>query len=215
MKNESVDPQTTLHVGRARAGEVTSVAWLVERFSPLLLANASYRMGRVLREIQDPEDVVNDVWLRVLPKLPQLSPRDGRFTPVFAKYLSRTLVHRINELLEKLIKGKPRTLRGRDSEATEGEATLDPVAELAAETRGVVTRLIEQEKHEACADALEELAADDRDLIVLRGVEGRPYKEVAVLLGRDSKVLAVCYQRAIEKLRKKLPGSVFDDLADS
>lgn len=215
MENQSPDLQTTLHVGRARAGEMASVEWLVERFSPLLLANATYRMGKILREVQDSEDVVNDVWLRVLPKLPELSPRDGRLTPVFAKYLSRTLVNRINELLEKHIKGKPRTLRGASSSPGAQNEEADPVAALPAETRGVVTRLVEREKHEACVVALRALGKEDRELVILRGVESRPYKELAVLLQKDAKVLAVCYQRALEKLRRQLPGTVFDDLQEA
>ena len=58
------------------------------------------------------------------------------------------------------------------------------------------------------------LGKDDRDLVILRGVESRPYKELAVLLKKDAKVLAVCYQRALEKLRQRLPGAIFDDLPD-
>lgn len=211
MENpETSDVLTTLHVGRARSGDAESIGWLVERFSPLLLANATLRMGKVLREVHDPEDVVNDVWLRVLPKLPVLAPRDGRYTPVFAKYASRALVNRINELLEKHIKGKPKKQRRSTSE---GEP-MDAVAHLPAETRGVVTRFLDQEKHGLVGQAIDELEPADRELIVLRGVESRPYKELAVVLKADAKVLAVRFQRALEKLRRKLPGSVFDDLGE-
>jgi hypothetical protein len=34
------------------------------------------------------------------------------------------------------------------------------------------------------------------------------------VLGADAKVLAVRYQRALEKLRRELPGSVYDELGD-
>lgn len=49
---------TTPHVRRAIGGDHASMGWLVERFSPLLLLQAEYRLGRTLRGRFDPEDLV-------------------------------------------------------------------------------------------------------------------------------------------------------------
>jgi len=202
---------TSIHVGRARSGNPDSLEWLVKRFSPLLLGNADYRLGKTLRELYDPEDIVNDVWLGVLPKLPELPSREGRHTPVLLKYLSKTLVYRINNLIEKHIRGKPR--KQQAGEDTLG-ARKDPVASLPAETTNVVQQLVRQELHDTVTACLEQLDPKDREIIVLRGIEQRPYKEISLHLGSDRKILAVQYQRALEKLRKELPGSIFDELTD-
>jgi len=79
---------TTLHVRRAKGGDRDSLAWLADRFSPLLLAQARYRLrGRLARWVQ-PEDVVQDVWAVALPALPGLEASDGRETPVVLKFLA-------------------------------------------------------------------------------------------------------------------------------
>src|SRR5262245_59213008 len=72
---------TTFHVRRARVGDEDSLAWVVERFSPLLRVAAEHRLGRVLRSIYEPDDLVQEVWLVALPKLAEISARDERYTP--------------------------------------------------------------------------------------------------------------------------------------
>ena len=69
---------TSLHVRRAADGDSESLGWVVARLSPLLLAQADYRLGPVLRSLYDPEDLVNDTWIVALPRLPELPARDGR-----------------------------------------------------------------------------------------------------------------------------------------
>jgi RNA polymerase sigma factor (sigma-70 family) len=201
---------TSFHVRQAREGNRSSLEWLVKKFSPLLLAGARYRLGRVLGALYDPEDIVNDVWLVALPKLPGLADRDGRYTPVLLKFLSTTLLYRVNNLVEKHIRGKPCK---ESAAASAGDTTgADPVDRLADDRTGIVSRMLRREEVDVVSAALERLEAKDREIVILRGVEGQPYKEIEVLVGRDAKVLAVQYQRAIEKLRGKLLGSVFDEM---
>ena len=75
---------TTTLVRRAKLGDHESLATLVEKLTPLLLAQARYRLGTSNTEV-DPDDVVQEVWARALPRLPELSDRDGRQTPVLLK----------------------------------------------------------------------------------------------------------------------------------
>ena len=199
---------TTRHVAQARSGDPKSLEWLIRRFTPLLRSNADYRLGRRLRELYDPDDIVNDVWMGVLPSLPDLSPRDGRYTPVLLRYMSRTLLFRINNLIEKHIQGKPPKAKPAAA------AQSDPVDALEAEATGVLTGVLRAEAKDLVHEAIERLEPKDRELILLRGVEQREYKEIAAIVQRDAKVLAVQYQRALKKLRKELPGEVFDELVD-
>jgi len=199
---------TTYHVRQAREGNLESLEWLVEKFSPLLLANARYRLGKTLSTLYDPEDIVNDVWLVALPKLPELPSRDSRFTPVLLKFLSTTLLYRVNNLVEKHIKGKPQKEHGARSETS----VRDPVDEIEARQTAMIRRVMRGEIGDLLEKGLERLEEKDRELVILRGVEQQPYREIATLLGRDRKVLAVQYQRALEKLRGLLPGSIFEEL---
>ena len=71
---------TSLHLRQAVGGCADSLAWLVRRLSPLLIVQAEYRLGPDLRRVYDPEDLVDEVWVVALPRLGELSARDGRYT---------------------------------------------------------------------------------------------------------------------------------------
>ncbi len=197
--------QTSLHVRRAREGDGQSVEWIVEKFTPLLLASARYRLPGSLRSLYDPEDLVNEVWLIALPKLDRLRPREGRYTPVLLKFLSSSLVNKINTLMQKHILGKPGQRRSASPDETDG------LGELSKTVTGVVTRVARQETRDAVWRSLDRLGDPDRELIVLRGIEQHSYREIAAVVGGEPKSLAVRYCRALQKLRSELPDSVFTE----
>lgn len=196
---------TTLHLGAAVRGDQESLAWIVARFSPLLLAQAAHRLGGSLRRSVDPEDLVQDVWVRVLPRLAGLKPREGRMTPVVLRFASTTLLHRVNSLLQT-------HLRRLGAPGEEGGA--QDLAELPADTTGAVARLARDERAQAVHRALEELSPEDRAVIVLRGIEQNPVEDVALLLGQRPNTVTVRYRRALQRLRDRVPDAVFDELPE-
>lgn len=194
---------TTQHVRRARTGDVASLAWVVERFSPLLVAQARFRMGPRLRARVAPEDVVQDVWALALPRLAELAAREGRSTPVLLRFLGTAVLHRVNDLLRRHAHG-----------AAELDAEGSPFASLPADTRGPLTRAIRGESRALVLAAIDELEERDRTLVVLRGIEQRGNEEAAELLGLAPNTAAQAYRRALERLRKRLEASVFDEFED-
>jgi RNA polymerase sigma factor (sigma-70 family) len=195
---------TTLHVARARDGDAASLEWIVERFSPLLLAQARYRLGSSMAQRIAPEDVVQDAWALTLPHLARLEQRDGRSTPVLLRFLSTTLLRQVNNLLR---------LRVHSSERM-GDSS-SPFRSLSAETRGPLTRAMQHESCERVLAAIDELDERDRALVVLRAIEQRDNTEVAQLLGLAPNTAAQAFRRALEKLRGRLRTSAFDELGDS
>ncbi|MCR9246960.1 MAG: sigma-70 family RNA polymerase sigma factor [bacterium] len=194
-------PVTTMHVRGAVDGRAESIDWMVRRFSSLLVAQARYRLRGRMAAICDPEDVVNDVWLAVLPKLERIEPRAGRYTPVLLAYLGTTVLNRVNTLVMKHLRGKPRSTE------------LAP-SRLPEETRTVVSRAVQTEEHARVLAAIDELSDDDREIVVLGAIEQRPRDEIAQKLGVTTGAARVRLHRAIERLRQRLPGSAFDELAD-
>lgn len=198
----SLDP-TTRHVARAREGDVASLEWLVERFSPLLLAQARYRLGPRMASRIPPDDVVQDTWARALPHLATLTPREGRSTPVLLRFLSTTLLRQVNNLL-----------RLRVHAAEEALDSSSPLRSLDEETRGPLTRAMHLESRALVLAAIDELAERDRELVVLRAIEQRTNEEVAELLGLAPNTAAQAYRRALQRLRARLPSSVFDEVEE-
>jgi RNA polymerase sigma-70 factor (ECF subfamily) len=194
-------------VRRAVGGERESLDWIVARFSPLLLAQAGHRLRGALRGVIEPEDLVQDVWVRTLPNLAGLRPRDGRLTPVVVKFLGTALLNRLNSLLQKRLEGA----YGGSAAPAGPEGPFEPPDD---GTRAL-TRIVLAERASAVRAAIEELPEDDRAVVVLRGIEQNPVQEVAALVGMLPNTVTVKYRRALEKLRAKLPGSIFDELPES
>lgn len=194
---------TSLHARGAVAGDGASTTWLVERLSPLLLAQARYRLGHSLRAHCDPADLVQDVWVRALPHLAALQPQGGRLTPVLLRYLGVTLLHRVRDLMEKHVLGKPA--------AVPADATSRG-AELADDHTGVVRFVLRQERVQAVHEVLAALEPRDREVLVLRGIEQRGNAEVAALLGIGADAASMRYTRALERLRAVLPADLIDEL---
>lgn len=191
-------PQTTMHVARAVDGDVASLEWLVGRLSPLLRAHATFRLGTVLRRHHDPDDLVNDAWLALLPRLQELL-RDpgGRRTPVLLKYMSNTVVLRIRHLAR--------------HHARQGVEEQMP-SEVTAAQSGAITRALRQERDEAVRTAINELEERDREVVLLRGIEQLQAAAVAAMLEIGVEAVHKRYQRALDRLRRRLPSSVFDEL---
>jgi RNA polymerase sigma factor (sigma-70 family) len=202
--------ETTFHVRRACSGDSSSLEWIYRRFTPALLATAEYRLRGRLRQRVDPEEVIGDVWTRVIPRLGDLEPRDGRLTPVLLRFCSTVLQLRVRELFKKHIAGKPHEfpLEGRDP-GTDRQAPLltDPSPDAAA-------RAAHGEEIDALRRALEKLDERSRELVVLRGFEQLSYREIEAIVGRPAKNLTTEFQRALDKLRELLPKSLFDELED-
>lgn len=200
------DPTTTsIHIGKAVSGEAASTGWLINHFSPLLLLQARYRLTPSLARSHDPEDIVQDVWASVIPKLSTLRARDGRLTPVLLKYLATTLLRRVNTLLRDEVRGKPE--RDERSRVRPGSPQ-----ELPASVTGAFTHAAESEARRRIMACLDHLSANAREVLVLRGIEQLSNDAVATRLGEAKSTISMRFSRALEDLRTCLPGSIFDEL---
>jgi len=198
-------------VHRAKEGDAASVAWLVTRFSPLLLAQASYRLGPELRTHCDPLDLVNDVWLVALPRLPSVGAGGRRETPALLKFLSTTLIYRTNNLARKYLRRD--RARAEDPDTANAD-DADRLAALPADTIGVLTAAVRAERRNAVTEAIEGLDELDRRIVILRGIEQAANETVASALDMNASTVAHRFRRALGKLRDRLPHSVFTDLIE-
>ncbi len=190
-------------VRSARAGSADGLAELVERLTPLLLSQARFRLREGLPGVE-PEDVLQEVWVRALPNLFELGERDGRHTPVLVRYLATTLLNLVNEL-------KRSQIRARRAGSGGSSRGAGPAA-LPAETLGIVSRAIRRERDDALGRMLGDLDDEERELLVLRGIEQIDNKAVAALLGDSPNAVSLRYNRLLERLRGRLKGSVLEEL---
>lgn len=207
---DAPDPgaQTSWHVRHAIDGAADSVAWLIRRLSPLLIAQAEYRIGNALRSQCDPEDLVHDAWLAALPRLGALRARNGRYTPVLLRFLGTAVLNRVHNLLKR--QRHRSALQIDATAASQDGAALDP----ASQHSEAVTRAIRNETRAHVRELLDGLGEPDREIVLLRGIEQQPMAAVAAIVGLHRDATAKRYQRALARLRDAMPGSVFDEFVD-
>jgi RNA polymerase sigma factor (sigma-70 family) len=198
----------SMQVRRAVEGDPEAITWCIEKFTPWLSALAHRRMPEALRRKYSPEDLVQDTWLNVYPKLGNIEERGGRKTPVLMKFLMTTQMNLQNALYRKLIVGKPT----QSSEGTESRPDL--LNELPDVITGPVSRIVREDALEHTRQeihtALQGLEDYDRELVLLR-MQGLSYKEIAEVHGGNPNQLGVRFHRAVKKLRETLPGDLLDD----
>lgn len=193
---------TTRLVRAAAAGDVEGLDALVTRLTPLLLAQARYRLAGAAGRHCEPEDLVQEAWAIALPRLRDLRARQDRLTPVLLKFLATTMLRLTAKVVRKHVVGKAGAGRG-DS------GLLDA---LPAEVSGVITRLCRRERRDALQSAIEELPPDLREVLVLRGIEQQPNGAIARLLGVDDATVTRRFQQALQRLRDTLPDDRVMDL---
>lgn len=207
MTDPSAPDPTTHFVRAAVAGDEQGIDALIERFTPFLLAQARYRLAGPAAGHCEPEDIVQETWAIALPRLADLRARDGRLTPVLMKFLATTLLRCTTQVLRKQVLRRPRVEGGGGL----GDSR-DPLQQLPAERSGVVSRVCRRDDIDSLWGAIARLPAEEREVLVLRGIERHANGEVARMLGIDDSVVTRRFQRALAMLRTAFPDSLAEDL---
>jgi RNA polymerase sigma-70 factor (ECF subfamily) len=197
-----------MRVRGAIAGDRESLGWIATRFSPLLRAQAIWRLGSLSSQF-DADDVVAEAWLVMLRRRNDLVLEGRRATPRLLAFLGTTILNLVNRRIEAAVKQKRRMAPSPEPDS--GGEVLDG---LAATVTGALTDAARGElgaRLDACLAALPE---KDREVVLLRAVEGLTNLEAAQELAEAPNTVSHRYRRAIEKLRAIVPDSMFDELLD-
>lgn len=199
--------ETSIHVVRAIAGDQESAGWLITHFRGFVEAQVRLRL-RGHGSHQDVEDVAADVWVVTLQRLADLVPRDGRHVPVLVRFLGTTVLGTCNNFLRRRARG---AVRSPGAGGDQGDG--DPLDQLAARSRAIVSRVMAKEAASIVDRCLAELGENHRDVLVLRLMEGRTNQEIGAMLGTPANTIAVRFKRALESLRAQLPPVLYREIA--
>jgi RNA polymerase sigma-70 factor (ECF subfamily) len=178
------DPRDWELVARAQAGDAAAFTVLVRRYE----VPVRRFCGRMVRSAEDAEDLAQETFVRLHRHLHTLHPRAKFSTAILGIARNLTLNHLRND-----------RRRGRDSAAAlDGAPQADgrsPAPDSAAQQRELGA-IIEQ--------ALGMLNAQQREIVVLRDIEGFDYGEIATLLGCRRGTVKSRLARAREQLRRHI-----------
>ena len=197
------DPQQLLT--EARATPDASLGQLLQVYGNYLRLLASAQLDAKLRARVSPSDVVQETFLEAHRDFPQFR---GQTEREFLAWLRKILANNLARLVERHILAEKRavqrevSLEGMGAAIERSTARLDAV--LADGAASPSTSASRREYAVILADQLTDMRPEYRDVIVLRHLEGLPFKEVAEKMDRTEGAARMLWLRAINRLRQQL-----------
>lgn len=183
-------------VQKAKAGDRDAFAALVSAYEGKI-----YNLAlRYLGNREDAMDASQEVFLRVFRFLPGFQEESG-----FSTWIYRIGVNVCKDMLSKRAKRGELSLELPDEE--EDYRTTE-----VADSRYDPEAIVEQaDLRESLAEAIGQLPQQQREMIVLRDIQGLSYEEIGQVLSLESGTVKSRLSRARENLRKKLlqSGNIF------
>jgi RNA polymerase sigma-70 factor (ECF subfamily) len=192
-------------LGPAAAGDEIALRVLLDRHRERLRRMIAARLDRRLAARLDPSDVLQEALADAGRKLPQYA----RERPLpFYPWLRRLAAERLALAHRRHIRVARRSVcleRSGGPDPSDGSDGLlvDRLVDSGTSPTGNVRR---EERRQRVRRALEALGQVDREVLVLRYLEGLPFAEVAVVLGITENAAKVRHFRALERLREQMDG---------
>jgi RNA polymerase sigma-70 factor (ECF subfamily) len=198
----SADPEQLLALVRKRNGG--TLGQLLERYRNYLMLLARLQIGRRLQGKVDSSDLVQETFLRAHRDFGQFR---GTTAEELASWLRQILAARLGDLVRHYYGTKRRDVRlerGLAAELDQSSRVLDQglVAKFSSPSHQVARK----EQAVLLADALGQLPADYREVLVLHHLEECNFPEVARRMGRSVEAVKKLWARALAHLRRTLGG---------
>jgi RNA polymerase sigma-70 factor (ECF subfamily) len=188
---------------RMKAGDRSAFDRFFERHAPRVLVYIHYNIGPRLRGKLEPEDILQNVYLRVLKSFPAFSARAAERG--VQKTLLRMAEHEITEAYRYHFKVDKRSARREvlasyiEGKGEEERSLLDWIPDAAA---SLSQRVIQKEEYQRLMAVLRKLTPLEQYVTVARVIEGVPSKKIAEETGRSDGAIRMMILRVREKLRK-------------
>jgi RNA polymerase sigma-70 factor (ECF subfamily) len=202
MKSEATSTGRLLV--EARQGGKASLDTLLELYRRYLHWLARSRIGPQLRTRVNASDVVQEAMVQAWRNFDQFQGNDGK---EFLAWLRRILVNCLARVVEQQVHARKRDVRREVSldQAMSG-APASEATGAGALAGDDSTPSMQAQRHEMTAilaERLYQLPPQYRDVIVLRNLEGLPFEEVALRMGKTSGAVRILWLRALEHLKQK------------
>jgi len=190
-------PDTEELLRRAGQGDPSAANDLFQRHRRRLRRMVGVRMDRRLAARVDPSDVVQEALADAARRLPAyLRDRPLPFFP----WLRRLAWDRLAALHRTHVRAARRSVTREEPPALPDESALELADRLLARTGGPSAGPQREERRALVREALGRLPERDREVLVLRQLEGLSVAEVAVVLGIGEKAVYARQLKALERL---------------
>lgn len=190
-------------ISRAMAGEASAMAALLEQFRSRLKQMVRWRMDPRLVQRFDSSDVVQEALLTASTRFSEY--RNEPVVP-FYPWLRRIAWERLVDLQRRHLLAQRRSVVRE--EPLQPQVSNDSLDELTRSlSAGPLTSLLRAEQAGQVRQAIQNLDEEQRELLILRYVEGLEIDEVAAVMGTTVAAANMRHLRAIRRLRALLSTS--------
>ena len=193
------DPVVVRLITEARRQAPGALDRLLESYRNYLRLLARIGIDSSLRAKADPSDLVQETLIKAHQHFEQFQ---GQTEAELIAWLRRILTRNLADLVRRFKAGGARSVRREQSMDDLFGATSRVMLDLVARNGHSASQSAQRrELSIILADALAELAADHREVVVLRTLEGREWEEVARVMDRSPGAVRLLWARALKKLR--------------
>jgi RNA polymerase sigma-70 factor (ECF subfamily) len=202
--HNSASPDPEQLVRLARAGNGAALGQLLEQYRNYLAMLARLQIGRRLRGKVDSSDLVQETFLEAYRDFGQFR---GTTEQELASWLRRILAWNLANLVQRYCGARRRDVRlERELAAEMDQSSRVLDLGLMAKASSPSQQAVRREQAVLLADALEQLSADYREVLMLRHLEELSFPEVARRMGRSLDSVKNLWARALAQLRRVLGG---------
>jgi RNA polymerase sigma-70 factor (ECF subfamily) len=188
-----------LLLARARRGEEGALGRLLDRYRDYLTLMARVQIGRRLQGKADAADIVQEAYLEACRHFEQFR---GSSEPELTAWLRQILATRLSRLVRHYYGTLARDVqleRTLEDELAESSRALG--IGLAAPHSTPSQQASRREQAVLLTEALGELPADYREVLILRHLEGLTFPQVAECMGRTLDSVEKLWARALARMR--------------
>lgn len=197
------DPDTEELVRRAGRGDGSAVEALFQRNRARLSQMIRLRMDPRMRGRIDPSDVIQETLVAASQRLPRYATeRPLPFYPWLRQIAWEKLVHLHDRHLRAAKRSVAREQFFRPD--ISDESALELAHRLVGTTSSPSADAVRQEMRERVRQALDEISADDREVLLLRYLEQMSSKEIGAILDVSEAAVNMRHMRALERIRRVL-----------
>ncbi len=199
--NDSEDVRRWL--GEVCRGDKDAAEKLLARYRDSLIQLAAQKLGTELNARVDPSDIVQEAMLVAARELPNYARNQE--LPLHA-WLYRLVWQRLKEAYRFHVRSQRRSVRSEQSmELRPGTEWIRPIVESIADgSSGPLSKIDRRERLTLLATAVEELSAENRELLRMKYDDGLTMPEIAEILGITLSAAKMRHLRILESLRNIL-----------
>jgi RNA polymerase sigma-70 factor, ECF subfamily len=187
-------------ISEARTGSAAALGPLLELYRNYLRLLARVEIGRRLQGKLDASDLVQDAFLEAHRNFDLFQGTDE---PQFACWLRQILAAKVANLVRHYFGTQARDVRMEQQVGADLDNSSRMLGhELAASLTSPSQQAVKREQAVLLADALEQLPADYREVIILRHLEVLTFPEVARRMERTQDSVEKLWLRALARLRQ-------------